>query len=638
LVLCLASCSPQAVDLPTRVAPKPTATGAATILHAPDLRFALIGEVTDSNVWALFDSKGYSYNNYAVRSEYWPRLYALSIPDGRFETRAASGMPSAVQPEGGLFAASVPLRSDLTWTDGSPFTADDVAFTVNTVLSFQLGFDWHSYYDPEWLDHAEAVDAHTVKFYFKRQPTVAVWQYGALQGPVVQKKYWSPKIADAAALLPPAASTSQIELLKNRVDEVQKQVNAIIADGLTATGEEAHRLQGILVRKQGDLDQAVNNLSKAEASIDLALEAARQSLYVLNAQNEPTLGNWTPSRLVNGAWVNMVNPSHPFGEANFDRVTYALFGDQASAVAALARGEVDSVLEPNGLSPDLASRNLPGARLIDNASFSARFLIINPANQALADPEFRRALFCSIDRGSLARAVIATPLAYFLPRGTAMWFNPEAGVSCGDGYDPIHGFDPAKATDILKSAGYTWSTEPSGETPGKGLMGPNGNPFPTIQLLLASQAADAQSAAAAQFIESSAHYLGIPVREVTASPSDIRFAVFNDGDYDLAILGWRLSSYPGYLCDWFGDGNPFHYNNGQIKSACQGLRSTSDLDAARGLVSQIQSLLAQNLPFIPLYSGLTYDVTRGIRYPFDHVLGGLSGHYGAPSLAVPASP
>jgi ABC-type transport system substrate-binding protein len=219
-----------------------------------------------------------------------------------------------------------------------------------------------------------------------------------------------------------------------------------------------------------------------------------------------------------------------------------------------------------------------------------------------------------------------------------MWFNPEAGVSCGDGYDPIHGFDPAKATDILKSAGYTWSTEPSGETPGKGLMGPDGNPFPSIQLLLASQAADAQSAAAAQFIESSAHYLGIPVREVTASPSDIRFAVFNDGDYDLAILGWRLSGYPGYLCDWFGDGNPFHYNNGQIKSACQGLRSTSDLDAARGLVSQIQYLLAQNLPFIPLYSGLTYDVTRGIRYPFDHVLGGLSGHYGAPSLAVPASP
>ena len=97
----------------------------------------------------------------------------------------------------------MPLRTDLTWTDGSPFTADDVAFTVNTALSFRLGFDWHAYYDPDWLDHAEAVDAHTVKFYFKRAPNVAAWQYGALQGPVVQEKYWAPKVAEASTLLPP---------------------------------------------------------------------------------------------------------------------------------------------------------------------------------------------------------------------------------------------------------------------------------------------------------------------------------------------------------------------------------------------------------------------------------------------------
>ena len=400
---CSLPARPQAVDLPTRAAPEPTAIQPRQqFQHTPILRFALIGEVTDANVWALFNSKGYSYNNYTVRSEYWPRLYGLSVPDGRFEARAASGPPTAVQPQGELFAASVPLRSDLTWTDSSAFTAEDVAFTVNTVLSFQLGFDWHSYYDPEWLDHAEAVDTHTVRFYFKRQPTVAAWQYSALQGPVVQKKYWLPKTADAEALLPPTGSASKIEVLKNRVVEVQTQVNAIIADGLTATGEEAHRLQGMLLRKQGDLDQAVNNLSKAEASVDVALKAARRALYALGAQNEPTLGNSIPAGLVDGTWVNMANALHPFAKANFDRVTYELFGDEASAVDVLEKGDIDSVLDPNILPADLASRNVAGAHLIENTSYNVRFLVINPANTALGNPEFRRALFCSIDRESLA--------------------------------------------------------------------------------------------------------------------------------------------------------------------------------------------------------------------------------------------
>jgi ABC-type oligopeptide transport system substrate-binding subunit len=67
------------------------------------------------------------------------------------------------------------------------------------------------------------------------------------------------------------------------------------------------------------------------------------------------------------------------------------------------------------------------------------------------------------------------------------------------------------------------------------------------------------------------------------------------------------------------------------------LNLTSDLDEARKQIYELQSILAQDLPFIPLYSGVTYDAYRNISYPFDSVPGGLSGIYGAPSLAVPAS-
>ncbi|MGA7195062.1 MAG: hypothetical protein WBW94_15675, partial [Anaerolineales bacterium] len=89
LFFLFASCAPKAA-----LAPAPTSTliavpTATSIPHASEIRFALIGNVTPVNVWSLFDAKGYSYNNYAVMSGYWPRLYQLSIPDRNFETMAA---------------------------------------------------------------------------------------------------------------------------------------------------------------------------------------------------------------------------------------------------------------------------------------------------------------------------------------------------------------------------------------------------------------------------------------------------------------------------------------------------------------------------------------------------------------------
>jgi ABC-type transport system substrate-binding protein len=637
LALLSVSCAPPvAIEVPTAAAP--TSIPAATpTLHAPEIRFAIIGAVLSKNVWALFDARGYSYNDYAIRSDYWPRLYHLTVPDGHFEPLAARGMPSEVQAEGALFAATVPLRSDLKWTDGSPFTADDVAFTINTALSFQLGFDWHAYYDPAWLDHAEALDAHTVKFYFKRAPDVAVWQYGALQGPIVQYLYWLPKLPDAVALLPKAESLSQINGLDAKVTDLQKRVDALVATGAASTGEQARQLQVELQRQQGDLDQARNDLSKAEVGVNTAMQAARQALYSLGAQDEPTLGTWMPAGYANGTWINGANPSHPFGSPHFDRATYTVYEEEASALTALQGGEIHTILEPHGLSSAAVHGSIPVAHVVSNEDSAAHFIVINPSRSPLADPALRLALFCSVDRGQLARDLLVAPFASFVP-GNGAWEDPMPTGPCRDGYDSLKRFDRTKAVSILKAAGYTWSMEPADGQAGTGLTRPDGQPFLPLVLLAPSEEADPQTAKAAHFVELSARYLGIPVTIRFSDTVDIRFAVFNDRDYDMAILGWRLSAYPSYLCDWFGAANAFGYSNPQISADCGALSATSNLGSARKLIFDIQSALAQDPPFIPLYSELTYDDYRGITYPFDQVLNGLSGSYGAPSLAVPASP
>ena len=63
----------------------------------------------------------------------------------------------------------------------------------------------------------------------------------------------------------PADSAANMDLLESKVEVIQKQVDAIIADGATATGEEAHKLQGSLLRPEATARPAH---SRIQASMD----------------------------------------------------------------------------------------------------------------------------------------------------------------------------------------------------------------------------------------------------------------------------------------------------------------------------------------------------------------------------------
>ncbi len=633
LMILLVSCAPQKVEVPTS-APSPAAI---PTIHAPEIRFGLIGTVTRPNVWSLFDSKGYSYNNYAVESNYWPRLYDLSIPDRKFEAQAASGLPSTIQQEGSLYTGTVPLRTDLTWTDGTPLTAEDVAFTANTVLSFQLGFDWGDAYSPDWLDHVEAVNTHLVKFYFKLPPNAGVWQYGVLQGPIVQMGYWSTRIAAATAHLPASDLSSQIEGLKSKVEVLQARVNALYATSGTTTPEQVRQAQASLTRQQGDLDQAMNDLSKAQANFDSSMAAAREAVYALNDQNEPRLGAWEYAGTQNGLIQNQSNPKFPLEHPNFDRAVYRLYASESAATAALRNGDVNLILTPNdlaaGTGPDEGSTGTQNSMI--SRTHGLRFLVLNPLSQVLSDPALRKALVCVLEPETLVSQLQgkgASLTSFVLPQ-EGDWFNANAVLPCA-GLDSASRL--ASGIQALKSAGYTWAQEPSPQTAGQGLTLPNGKAVPSIALL--APASDTLRAEAAAYVQQQARSLGIPLTARMLTSEEINYEVFSSHEYDAAILGWTVSAYPGYLCSWFGAGNPFLYSVARLTSACETLNSTSDLGSAHQQVFEIQSILADDLPFIPLFSGVTVEAYHMIRYPFAEALDGLSSVYGAPSLAIPASP
>jgi ABC-type transport system substrate-binding protein len=545
---------------------------------------------------------------------------------------AADAPPPAVQQEGNFYTASIPVRSDLTWTDGSAFTADDIVFTVNTVLSFQLGFDWLDHYNSEWLDHAEATGAHTVKFYFKKMPNIAVWQYGVLLGPVLQKAYWAPRIADSAALLPKADIRLQIESLKSKVSVLQSRVDALHTILVTATGDEARQAQASLLHQQGDLDKAINDLTKAKAASDNGMEAARTMLYSLNDQDEPRLGTWVYKASGNGWIENEADPNYPFGHPGLDRVTYRTYSTEAAARTAYLNGEVDEILIAGGLSKQSLAGNPSLQTEMKSSNHSLRFLVFNPLFSALNDPAVREAFACMIDLDQLVGQLngSAVPLASYVLPAETLWNNTAAALPCTGLDDPSR---IGQAVQILKSAGYSWKQEPAANTAGQKLIAPDGATFPIVTMIVPSE--DNERATAASYIQHQMHLLGITLTVQTVSDVELNYSVLGSQSYETALLGWHVGVYPGYLCDWFGVGNRFNYSGNRIRALCASLGATSDLNVARQQIFEIQAILAQELPFVPLYSGVTVDTYQNVTYPFEQVPDGLSGGYGVPALANP---
>lgn len=601
------------------------------------LRVATLGDPMTTNVWALFDESGADYWSVATQVGYWPSLYRLAPPSFDLQPATAKGRPAPVICDTATCTATVTLQPGLTWTDGSAFTAADVAFTINTVLQFRLGLNWRDAYNPDVLDHAEALDGLTVRIYFKSKPTVAEWQYGALLGPIVNRAYWQPRIVDALNLRPEESLLETIKELEAELAGKQADL-AGMELSLTVIAPESTAYVNITKqanRLQDDLTGVYNKLKKKRAEYDSKLSEARASLFTHTGVDEPTLGLWKFATHTGGGFENQANLGTPFGNPWFGNVRYVSYSNESEAVDALLNDEVDMILTPDGLSPEAVSRldNESEISLWRNITHSARFLAFNHADPDLADPALHRALACMLDPQALMESLgsNAAPLPGFVVDD--LWRQGQAPLPCSGLTGDAR---LTEAIRLLKVAGYSWDREPASGGNGNGLKGPRGTVLPAFTLLTLDQ--DLMRERAAQYILQQAEILGLSIDLQMVSSDELLFAVYSSGNFDLALLGWRLSAYPAYLCEWFTlpGRNPFAYNGSSHRSACEAWSQVTDLDTAKAHALAVQSALMDELPLIPLYTGIRVDAYRNIRYPFPRIVDGLGGLYGAPGLAIPA--
>jgi ABC-type transport system substrate-binding protein len=622
---------PAEADETEAAAEEPSEEATAETDSAKDFdvyRIAMLADMTSSNVWNLF-GPGASTYNYVVQALYWPTLYGLS--DQRFDLIPflASDFASPFEEEGELFVTTIGLKEGFAWSDGSEVTADDLAFTAQVVNDFELGGNWD--YWLAGVDHVEVVDSKTAKIYYTSKPGLADHEYGVLQNSIVQKAYWEPKVADAYMILEAAANLDpESDEYIAAVTEAQAELYAIPADGEPVAGP--------FIFDQWEVGAFAENGQYS----DYFFKGTLIDLYDDGTYHEIKGDEWEFTAYGEGEGdVILSLENGPFAKA----VVYSIY-NQDAAVLALLNGEVDYIYNPNGYGPGLRAQ-LDGnadVQVVENARNGWRFMAFNFRNAPMDDIAARQAIACMVDKDFLTQNVLqgaAMPVNTPVPVGQPFWYNPDVPILC-EGLSEQERME--WSVERLSEAGYTWDTEPvwnedrGGSVDwGEGLKMPNGQYVPELTLLAPSAGYDPLRATAGVMIEQWALSLGFPVNaQLTNFNNILNETLGGGGNWDMAIAGWGLTQFPDHMCDFFlaEYGTEVFafgaYESDRLSELCGEFTSTTDLDYAKEVGYEMQTILATDLPYLYLFSNPVQDAYNvgNVAYPYMEVLGGFEDLYG----------
>lgn len=572
-------------------------------------------DLTTTNHWAFLGPDGTIWNQY-VLSGGKVGLYAYSDQRYDWVPSLASDFPTPLQEEQvgdeTFWTTEVPLKQGVKWSDGNDVTAEDFSFTAHTVTDLSLTGNWPSIVNGEFFDRAEVLDPYRLKIYFKQKPGLARWQFGLAFMPIFSKAYWGPVVEEA----------KQAE----NVDEQHKVLYAHVPDGEPSAGGFAFDKweRGAFAEKVRNDDFYFTGSTSTNYA-NGAYQQSKPGAYEFTAFGEPT-GEKALEFTV-GPYANSV--------------IYSIYGSQDATVLALRKGDVDFMLNPLGLSKGLQDQleGAEGLATIENPSEGVRYLGFNTRRSPQNLKEFRQAVAILIDKEFLTDTVlqgVALPVYAMVPTGNVAWHNSDV-PAYGQGLTRAERV--AQAVELLKGAGFTWEVEPRVsedgrfvEQTGEGLKLPNGEPMPELSVMAPSPGYDPLRSTFAIWIERWLNEVGIPVKADLTGFNLIVDKVFNQQDFDMWMLGWALSLFPDYLESFFHSKyselegyNAGGYSNPEFDRLADELVAETDVARAQQQVFEMQEFLAEELPYITLFTTPIVETYRSdkLGFPYTNNLGGL---------------
>ncbi len=584
--------------------PSPGVTPATT--EGGVYQTGMFEDISTTNYWNSMGPKATVYNEYVLG----PAVASLMrYSDQRLDwvPNLAADLPSDLEQEGDFWVTTATLKEGAVWSDGEPMTADDAVFTWHTVRDLEIiDGNWPSSVDLDFFDHAEAVDDTTLKIFFSEEAGLPVWQFGLAMAPILPEHYWASVVEEAKAKDDPVAT-----------------LYAHDASDMPGAGFSFSRQEpGAFVETTANPDYVRKGLTVKEYEDGTYVE---EGTYPLTIYGEAT-----------GA-ITLEFEEGPHADATL----YNIYADQDSALLAFQQGDFDFWLNPLSLPKGLADQlaAIEGTEIITNPSNGYRYLGFNFRVPPLDNKAFRTATAILIDREFVSNVILqgqAVPVYGTVPEGNAFWANPDV-PKLGEGLTREERIN--EALTVMKDAGFTWEVEPVWDADGaavnprgSGLKDPDGNPVPTIRLSAPSAGYDPLRSTFAIWIGEWLNEFGIPVDVQLFGFNLLADKIFEEQDIDMWILGWGLTPFADHMASFFscdetelGGFNAGGYCSDEFQALIDEFNVETDLDKALESVFQQQELLAEDLPYVILFTTPIVEAYRSsaIQFPYTENLDGL---------------
>lgn len=542
-----------------------TATGeTTTTLPEPfDYRVGLLADISTANFWAYVGEEPTVWTSY-VLGPTKPSLYGLDPETHGLVPDLATGEPAAPVEDGEAWVVTVDLAG-LAWSDGTPITAHDLAYTFETVRRLGLEGGWAEAFPPQ-VASVVAETPTRARIVFTEEPGLAVWPYGVGLAPIMPAHVWGPlseKVADPAALYALAAdgdvSGGPIRIVTVETDRIEAEANPqreVGIDRLTylvfATEDDA-----VAALEAGEIDVILNPHGLSPAAVQRLATTPEVELVKSPANSVRYLG-------FNLEREPMTRPAF--------RTALALLLDRETAAETLVPGALPA------------------------------YTLLTPANPAWFDPEaaeaiaapYRAPLEMRLERAlaALGEAGYAWETAPALVDGV---LTPGAGLTIdgraptpltiltpGDAYDPARPDYAARIEATLEILGFE--------------VDPVVTDFDTVVDLAFTPGGDG------------------------ARRYDMYLLGWTLGNP-------ALPDYHRALFTAAGVANSTGYASVELEEALTAYEAAGDLEEARARLWDMERRLATDLPYLVLYHPQLVEAYRSDRVGFglSAALGGIQG-------------
>ena len=315
-------------------------------------------------------------------------------------------------------------------------------------------------------------------------------------------------------------------------------------------------------------------------------------------------GPFTFKKAEAGYFQYMANDRYYGKKAKISGVILKLITNADSKVLALKNGEVDVV---SGITPAVA-QSLAGEKNIgiytirDTGAFEVAFNTLQyPANIS----GFRHAMSHAVDRNT-----IVSLFGTGRPTGTTFLIPQLAGDYVNPAYVGMYDYNLTKASELLKSAGFTRNAEGI-------LTGPDGNPV-TVTIPLGGKGGPASEQKIVTVLKNDWEKLGITVSTLSYDDQTQYRKAINKNAVFIDGFPVTLHDDADALVDFavtpLQETNYYNYNNTEYNSLVSQIQNTPDKTKIKQLGYRMQEFLAQDVPSVPVCTTDTIVAYRSDRF------------------------